>query len=95
MQGSRADLCLLKGKGGVAPELVVPDFLHLWRRKHKRYEDNNFPGKGKLKLTDDQREDHEAQKAVKAKLECDSLKSRCTSFPRATGILSIHKAVPK
>ena len=41
----------------LAEELgIVPALLYRWRREHKRYEHNSFPGRGKPKMTDEEKE---------------------------------------
>ena len=59
--------------------------LSRWRKESTTFGKNSFPGKGKPKLTDEQREIAELKKALKdAQLERDILKKASASSPRAT-----------
>jgi len=41
----------------VCEELAIPySVLHRWRKESKAYGKNSFPGRGKAKLTDEQKE---------------------------------------
>lgn len=41
----------------LAEELgIVPALLYRWRREYQRYEHNSFPGRGKPKMTDEEKE---------------------------------------
>lgn len=69
----------------VAEELgIVPEVLYRWRREHNTYQVNSFPGKGKPKLTDEQREIMELKKQLKdAELERDILKKAVSIFSKS------------
>lgn len=69
----------------VAIELgVLPEVLYRWRREHQEYRGNSFPGKGKPKLTDEQREILELKKQLKdAELERDILKKAVSIFSKS------------
>ena len=59
--------------------------LSRWRKESTTFGKNSFPGKGKPKLTDEQREIAELKKALKdAQLERDILKKASASSPRVT-----------
>ena len=54
---------------------VFPSVLYRWRKELKDYGKNSFPGRGKPKMTDDQKEIVRLKKALKdAQLERDILK---------------------
>jgi transposase len=69
----------------VAEDLgILPEVLYRWRREHKSYQHNSFPGKGKPKLTDGQREVLELKKQLRnAELERDILKKAVAIFSRS------------
>lgn len=69
----------------VADELgILPEVLYRWRREHKAYQHNSFPGKGKPKLTDEQREIQELKKQLKdTELERDILKKAVGIFSKS------------
>ena len=55
--------------------------LHRWRREFSEYGNNSFPGKGKPKLTDEQREISQLKRALRdMKLERDILKKAISIF---------------
>ena len=55
--------------------------LSRWRKESATFGKNSFPGKGKPKLTDEQREIAELKKALKdAQLERDILKKAISIF---------------
>ena len=66
----------------ICKELEVPlSVLHRWRRESGEYGKNSFPGKGRPKLTDDQREISELKRALKdMQLERDILKKAISIF---------------
>ena len=70
----------------ISEELDIPySVLSRWRKESTRFGKNSFPGKGKPKLTDEQREIAELKKALKdAQLERDILKKASESSPRVT-----------
>lgn len=50
----------------VCEELDIPySVLHRWRRESKDYGKNSFPGRGKAKLTDEQKEVAQLKKQLK------------------------------
>ena len=62
---------------------VFPSVLYRWRKELKDYGKNSFPGRGKPKMTDDQKEIVRLKKTLKdAQLERDMLK-------KAIGIFSL------
>jgi transposase len=62
---------------------VSPSVLYRWRKEHKDYGKNSFPGRGKPKLTDEEKEIVRLKKALKdAEMERDILK-------KAIGIFSV------
>ncbi len=66
----------------VAEELGLdPVLLYRWRREKNEYEHNSFPGQGKPKLTDEQREIAELKAKLKdALMERDILKKAISIF---------------
>ncbi|MFC2086699.1 IS3 family transposase [Bacteroidota bacterium] len=60
----------------IAEELGIrPELLYRWRREYQKYEKNSFPGHGKPKMTDLERENARLQKELReAKMERDNLK---------------------
>lgn len=71
----------------IAEELGIrPELLYRWRREHEKYQDNSFPGKGKLKMTDLEKENAKLQKELRdAKMERDILKKAVSIFSRSDG----------
>lgn len=69
----------------VARELgISPGLIHRWNKEHSIYSLNSFPGKGNLKLTDEQREIHRLKKELKeAKLESEILKKAVSIFSKS------------
>ena len=54
---------------------VKASLLHRWRREQQEFSHNSFPGHGKVKMTDDQREIATLKKALReAKMETEILK---------------------
>lgn len=50
----------------VCKELDIPySVLHRWRKKSNTYSKNSFPGRGKPKLTDEQKEIAKLKKQLK------------------------------
>ena len=72
----------------IAEELEIhPELLYRWRREHEKYQDNSFPGKGKPKMTDLEKENARLQKELRdAKIERDILKKAVSIFSRSDGI---------
>jgi len=71
----------------IAEELGIrPELLYRWRREHEKYQDNSFPGKGKPKMTDLEKENARLQKELRdAKMERDILKKAVSIFSRSDG----------
>ena len=71
----------------IAEELGIgPELLYRWRREYQRYENNSFPGKGKPKMTDLEREIARLRKELRdAKMERDILKKAVSIFSRSDG----------
>ncbi len=71
----------------IAKELGIgPELLYRWRREYQRYENNSFPGKGKPKMTDLEREIARLRKELRdAKMERDILKKAVSIFSRSDG----------
>lgn len=69
----------------IAEELdVYPSLLYRWRRELKDYGNNSFPGRGKIKLTDEQKEIAELKKKLKdTELESDILKKAVGIFSKS------------
>tara|TARA_R110001599_G_scaffold56053_1_gene155150 strand:- start:1280 stop:1588 length:309 start_codon:yes stop_codon:yes gene_type:complete len=72
-------------KGNVAQaarELgVKASLLHRWKREQQEYSHNSFPGHGKVKMTDEQREIAELRKALReAEMETEILKKAISIF---------------
>ena len=62
---------------------IFPSVLYRWRKELKDYGKNSFPGRGKPKMTDEEKEISRLKKALKeAELERDILK-------KAIGIFSV------
>lgn len=66
----------------VAEELnIYPSLLYRWRKELTNYGDNSFPGRGKPKLTEEQKEIANLKKQLKdVKLERDILKKAICIF---------------
>ena len=65
---------------------IEPELLYRWRRESKKYEKNSFPGKGKPKLTDQERENAELRKQLRdAEMERDILKKAISIFSKSDG----------
>jgi len=71
----------------IAEELGIrPELLYRWRREYEKYQDNSFPGKGKPKMTDLEKENARLQKELReAKMERDILKKAVSIFSRSDG----------
>ena len=71
----------------IAEELDIrPELLYRWRREYQRYENNSFPGKGKPKMTDLERENARLKKELRdAKMERDILKKAVSIFSKSDG----------
>ena len=76
---------------GNAPEIadelgIRPELLYRWRREYQQYEKNSFPGKGKPKMTDLEKEVARLQKELRdAKMERDILKKAVSIFSKSDG----------
>jgi len=58
--------------------------LHRWRSESKSYGKNSFPGRGKPKLTDEQKQIVKLEKELKeAKLEAEILKKAVSIFSKS------------
>jgi len=71
----------------IAEELgVLPELLYRWRREYQQYEKNSFPGKGKPKMTDQEREISRLERELRdAKMERDILKKAISIFSKSDG----------
>ncbi len=71
----------------IAEELgIAPELLYRWRREFQLYEKNSFPGKGRPKMTDQEREIARLNKELKdAKMERDILKKAISIFSKSDG----------
>jgi len=59
------------------------ELLYRWRREYQKYENNSFPGKGKPKMTDLEKENARLRKELRdAKMERDSLKKAVSIFSK-------------
>ena len=75
-------------KGNVAQaarELgVKPSLIHRWKREQQEFSHNSFPGHGKVKMTDEQREISELKKALReAQMEAEILKKAISIFSKS------------
>jgi len=65
---------------------IAPELLYRWRREVAKYDKNSFPGKGKPKLTDEEREIAELRKQLRdAEMERDILKKAISIFSKSDG----------
>ena len=65
---------------------IKPELLYRWRREFEKYEKNSFPGKGKPKLTDEEREIVELRKQLRdVEMERDILKKAISIFSKSDG----------
>jgi len=71
----------------IAEELGIrAELLYRWRREYKKYDNNSFPGKGKPKMTDLEKENASLRKELRdAKMERDILKKAVSIFSRSDG----------
>jgi transposase len=71
----------------IAEELGIrPELLYRWRREFQKYENNSFPGKGKPKMTDLEKEVARLRKELRdAKMERDILKKAVSIFSKSDG----------
>ena len=71
----------------IAEELgILPELLYRWRREFQQYDKNSFPGRGKPKMTDLERENARLQRELRdAKMERDILKKAVSIFSRSDG----------
>ena len=71
----------------IAEELGIrPELLYRWRREYDKYQNNSFPGKGKPKLTDLEKENARLQKELRdARMERDILKKAVSIFSKSDG----------
>ena len=60
---------------------VKASLIHRWKREQQEFTHNSFPGRGKVKMTDDQREIARLKKALReANLETQILKKAISIF---------------
>lgn len=60
---------------------VKASLIHRWKREQQEFTHNSFPGHGKVKMTDEQREIAELKKALgEAKMETEILKKAISIF---------------
>ena len=71
----------------IAVELDIrPELLYRWRREYQKYHNNSFPGQGKPKMTDLEREVARLKKELRdARMERDILKKAVSIFSRSDG----------
>lgn len=71
----------------IAEELgILPELLYRWRREFQKYQNNSFPGKGKPKMTDLEREISRLNKELRdTKMERDILKKAVSIFSKSDG----------
>lgn len=71
----------------IAEELGIrPELLYRWKREYKKYENNSFPGKGKPKITNLERENTRLSKELRdAKMERNILKKAVSIFSKSDG----------
>ena len=71
----------------IAEELgIAHELLYRWRREYQQYDKNSFPGKGKPKMTDLERENARLKKELRdAKMERDILKKAVSIFSTSDG----------
>lgn len=69
----------------VAEELgIEAELIYRWRREFKKYEQNSFPGRGKAKMTDQEKEIARLQAELKdVRLERDILKKAISIFSKS------------
>jgi transposase len=66
----------------VAEELGIrPEILRRWKREFKQLKNNSFPGNGKAKMTDEERELAQLRKElIETRMERDILKKAISIF---------------
>ena len=71
----------------IATELGIrEELLYRWRREYQKYDNNSFPGQGKPKMTDLERENAQLKKALRdTQMERDILKKAVSIFSRSDG----------
>ncbi len=71
----------------IAEELGIrPELLYRWRREYQQYESNSFPGKGKPKMNEMEREVVRLKKELRdAKMEREILKKAVSIFSKSDG----------
>lgn len=63
---------------------IIPSVLYRCRKELKKYGHNSFPGRGKPKMTDSEKEIARLQKALKeAEMERDILKKAISIFSKS------------
>ena len=81
-------IALSEEKGNVAAaarELGIGSpMIHRWKKEKEQYSHNSFPGYGKPKMTDQEREIDRLEKALKdAQLETEILKKAISIFSKS------------
>jgi transposase len=71
----------------IADELGLrPELLYRWRREYEKYQNNSFPGKGKPKMTDLEKENVRLRKELRdTRMERDILKKAVSIFSKSDG----------
>ena len=65
---------------------ILPELLYWWRREQQHYDKNSFPGRGKPKMTDQEREIARLERELRdAKMERDILKKVVSIFSKSDG----------
>lgn len=63
---------------------IFPSVLYRWRKELNKYGKNSFPGRGKSKMTDEEKEIARLKRALKeAELERDILKKAISIFSKS------------
>lgn len=63
---------------------IRPSMIHRWKKEKERYAHNSFPGYGKPKMTDQEREITRLKKELKdAQLETEILKKAISIFSKS------------
>ncbi|MFT5859845.1 MAG: transposase [Flavobacteriaceae bacterium] len=63
---------------------LKPSLIHRWKREQEEFSHNSFPGHGKVKMTDEQREIASLKKSLRdAKMETEILKKAISIFSKS------------
>ena len=63
---------------------IGPPMIHRWKKEKEQYLHNSFPGHGKTKMTDQEREIDRLEKALKdSRLETEILKKAISIFSKS------------